>query len=181
MDNHYFLGLPVPKEARSVWTDWVSQVKNDLPFKQWVHPQDFHITLHFFGKLSPDQVDTIEKKMNEVTLTCQPTLRLDGVDSFGPKGRESVLYTRVHAEEGLFSLYEEWKAQLKEMGMKTEQRPYRPHMTLAKKRIKEYTLAWPAVPLPEAIFFQAAHLHLYRIHPGRSVKYETVHCAKLTE
>lgn len=181
MDNHYFLGLPVPKEARTVWADWISQVKNDLPFKQRVHPQDFHITLHFFGKLSPEQVDTIEKKMNEITLTYQPPLRLGGVDAFGPKGRESVLYTRVHAEEGLFSLYEKWKSQLNDMGMKTEQRPYRPHMTLAKKRIKEREFAWPDVPLPEAIFFQAAHLHLYRIHPGRSVKYETVHCAKLTE
>lgn len=180
MDNHYFLGLPVPKEARFVWGDWISQVKNDLPFKQWVHPQDFHITLHFFGQLSPEQVGTIEKKMNEVKLPYQPGLRLNGLDSFGPKGRESVLYTRVDAEEGLFSLYEEWKAQLNDWGMKTEQRPYRPHMTLGKKRIKERTFTWPAVPLPEAIFFQAAHLHLYRIHPGRSVKYETVHWAELT-
>lgn len=180
MDNHYFLGLPVPREARSVWGDWISQVKNELPFKQWVPPQDFHITLHFFGQLSPEQVDVIEKKMNEVKLTHQPKLRLDGVDSFGPKGGESVLYTRVHAEEGLFSLYEEWKAQLNEMGMKTEQRPYRPHMTLAKKRIKGFEFAWPTVPLPEAIFFQAAHLHLYRVHPGRSVKYETVHWSELT-
>ena len=69
MDNHYFLGLPVPREARSVWGDWISQVKNELPFKQWVPPQDFHITLHFFGRLSPEQVNVIEKKMKEVKLT----------------------------------------------------------------------------------------------------------------
>ncbi|WP_079475715.1 RNA 2',3'-cyclic phosphodiesterase [Marinococcus halophilus] len=181
MDNHYFLGISVPEEARLSWGAWASKVKNDLPFKQWVHPQDFHITLHFFGRLLPDKVDAVQEKMNRITLLSQPQIRLDGVDFFGPEGRENVLYTKVGAEDGLFTLYTEWKEQLKGMGIKTEQRPYRPHMTLAKKRIKEQIFTWPAVPLPEALFFHASQLHLYRIHPGRSVKYETVHWTELTE
>ena len=94
------------------------------------HLRDLHITLGFLGQVGPDRYDCLTEAAERVRTPPFTLL----IDSVGHWRRPRLLWTGPSqvpaALEGLVRAL--W-SELRGCGFKPETRPYRPHVTLARK------------------------------------------------
>jgi 2'-5' RNA ligase len=100
-------------------------------------PADWHLTLHFIGSVPRQRIDAL---CPGLTVPLQPfTLRL-GQPALWPHGLAVLLPQGVPVE--LQRLHADLGEALHGLGLRVDERPYRPHLTLARHA----ALAVPAPP-----------------------------------
>lgn len=170
------MAVPVPDTIKKGLADWSKQLQA-LPFdyKEWVHVEDFHITLKFLGGLSDKQVEALCKGLDQTTLTFSPFhIRGKSFGFFGRPRSPRVLWGGVEADKMLFDDQKTIDKMCSELGFSSENRPYRPHITVAKKWVGGM-FEPSVVPSPPYLFEQGWPVDtivLYQIHPSRKPKYE---------
>jgi 2'-5' RNA ligase len=176
-----FIGLAVPDDVRERLLGRMEEWRRRFPFSRWVHPDDWHITLHFIGETDADRVPAIVRALNETAANARPfEVRLRGLGTFGPPSRPSVLHMLPDGRhEPLRALHAELGAALgRAIRFTPDERPYRPHLTLARKYAG--AAAWdPARAASEtfAASWLAPDVCLFRSRLGRSPMYEILHRA----
>ncbi|MFB1487091.1 MULTISPECIES: RNA 2',3'-cyclic phosphodiesterase [unclassified Thiocapsa] len=105
------------------------------------HPSDFHLTLAFLGPLGPDVLGCAERAADRIR---SPGFDLE-LDRVGHFARARVLWCApASPPEPLTALVSELQAQLSTCGLPADPRPYRPHITLARKAAAASVSEWPA-------------------------------------
>ncbi len=126
----------------------LSQVQDTLLARAGrpTHPEDIHLTLVFLGLASPEQRQCAEEAAGRVR-GLPFDLTLDRLGSF-PRAR--VLWCGADtAPPPLANLVLALRAELAGCGFALDDRPYRPHATLARKapalegRTLETPIRWP--------------------------------------
>lgn len=176
--NHYFLAIPIPEKGKAALEDWSERVQ-PLPFeyKEWVDKEDFHMTLKFYGGVESERLIPLTEEIHRLctTLSSFP-MKGKGVGTFGKPHSPRVLWAGVESDPALFQLQEQLDLLSDQHGFGRENRPYRPHITIAKKWV-EGTLGKDRLPaLPDAFLSEwvVDRFHLYTIHPTKKPKYEIV-------
>lgn len=105
-------------------------------------PQDWHLTLHFIGAVPRPRLDELRAAL-AVPLTPFE-LRLERPELW-PHGLAVLCPEAVPA--ALRQLYAELGQALRGLGLRTDARPYRPHLTLARHAAPARPP--PARPLPD--------------------------------
>jgi 2'-5' RNA ligase len=90
-------------------------------------PQDWHITLHFLGPVPRDRLDEVRAG---VAVPVQPFELQFGQAALWPHGLAVLCPEAV--PEGLQQLHDRLRQALQRLGLKTDTRPLRPHITLAR-------------------------------------------------
>lgn len=183
-----FIALPLPEAARELLNRHIAPWHHAIPFQRFVHPEDWHITLHFIGDIAPVAVNAIERAMAAAAAQSRVLrLRLDGLDYFGKEDRPSVLWSRLEGDrEQLAQLHQALGDALsKETGYIPEKRPFTPHVTIARK----YTGLQPcsssmlgrasAAFRQQSTLFAADRLVLYRTRLGQTPMYEQLFSSSL--
>jgi 2'-5' RNA ligase len=101
----------------------------------WIPPERLHLTIRFIGHVD-------EARQRAVTAALEPRLdvrafdlALCGTGAFPPRGEPRVIWTAVAGGlERLQQLEREVTLRLQEAGIRAEDRPYSPHLTLARVR-----------------------------------------------
>lgn len=133
-----FAALPLPNNAVNALSPYFEFLKNNYKGLKLVKPQALHITLHFFGDLTPSQVQDLITLMNTSEALRRPALKtvLLGLGQFPPKGQPRVIYTPLG--EGTSEIINFQKLYLKEirsLGYEPEQkRDIKVHITLARNK-----------------------------------------------
>lgn len=131
-----FLAVPTPKEPARAIQALVDRMKPRLPHARFVPADQWHLTLHFFAALSAGEVDEVRQAARAATAAQGPfTLTLRGLGVFPDGRRPRVLWLGV--EEGALEcvrLHEGLAAALRSRGLPVEERPFHPHLTLARFR-----------------------------------------------
>ncbi len=110
------------------------------------HPDDLHMTLVFLGPVAPEQRACIERGGDEIQIDPF-TLYLDRVD-YWPRPRILCLGAS-EASAPLTSLVQSLQSGLVSCGFEPETRPYKPHVTLARKAKQKHIfnldspIEWP--------------------------------------
>jgi len=97
---------------------------------RWVKPENLHITLAFLGGVDEDRLPLINRVADSV-VGQSFELNLDRIE-FWPRS-EIICLSPTRAPEGLKSLANSLIAELGRVGFAMENRPYRAHLTLARK------------------------------------------------
>lgn len=176
---HYFIALSLPQHIREVLTGFRELVEPRLPFKTWVHPQDLHITLAFLGHPSSlSQMKAVKEKLTVVsTKHSSFPLELDGFGIFGKPDSPRILWSGLKEQDCLFDLQKDIYNACSEIGFQLEDRPYKPHITLARKWASDIpfkldTLKTMIQPKEDYSSFTAEHIVLYQTHINRLPKYQ---------
>jgi 2'-5' RNA ligase len=173
---HYFLAIALPDHIKQTLDDWRQQYQHQLPFQSWVHPEDYHITLVFLGSAAPASLHTIQKKLETAAAGWAPfELRLKGLQTFGIQERPRVLWVDVTHPDELFIMQKEVHTICDEAGFSLETRPYRPHITAARRWIGEHSLQDLQTAETEALHtasFAVTQVVLYETHPTSIPKYK---------
>lgn len=98
-----------------------------------VSPEQLHLTLKFLGDTPSDRVAEIvlagRQAWNGLTL---PALEARGVGVFPPRGIPRVIWVGLENVETLVNLAEQLDRAMQNVGYAPEQRPFQPHLTLAR-------------------------------------------------
>ncbi|MGQ7350434.1 RNA 2',3'-cyclic phosphodiesterase [Quadrisphaera oryzae] len=124
-----FVSLEPPPEALQPVADAVVELGR-VPGVRWSPPSRWHVTLAFLGDLDDDDVRRLAPPLRSAVAAAGPVrLRLAGTGTFGT----SVLWAGVAGDvERLSSLAAGVAGAARAAGLGLEERPYRPHVTLAR-------------------------------------------------
>lgn len=133
--DRLFVAVPAPPSVISTAESWVLRLKDRLAFARWVHPQDLHLTLQFLGDVARERIDRIAQAIGQAAAGAAPfSLHFQGLGVFGKPSAPSVLWAGVQGEvEKLGQLQRRIEDAMETLGFAAENRPYKPHLTLARK------------------------------------------------
>ena len=97
----------------------------------WTRRDNLHLTLEFLG----ERKDSAAARAAMDAVTAGPVdLTLSGLGFFRREGGD-ILWLGVDRSPALLDLQKQLHQQLKARGLKLENRPYRPHLTLARRAV----------------------------------------------
>jgi 2'-5' RNA ligase len=101
----------------------------------WVPSERLHVTVRFIGDVDERRADALAAAVKS-ELAIQPfELVSEGVGVFPPRGAPRVFWARLTTGVGsLTALERDVSARLEACGLPREDRPYHPHVTLARVR-----------------------------------------------
>ncbi|REJ76865.1 MAG: RNA 2',3'-cyclic phosphodiesterase [Acidobacteria bacterium] len=130
-----FLALFVPLRLSGEIGQAVEAARRQLPGARWVARENLHLTLHFFGERSGDQLAALARLLTPVVVALPRfQVRIERVGTF-PERRPRVVWLGVGdaAEAGaLDALHARIREALERRGEPTEARRFHPHVTLAR-------------------------------------------------
>ncbi|HET6278717.1 MAG TPA: RNA 2',3'-cyclic phosphodiesterase, partial [Candidatus Polarisedimenticolia bacterium] len=110
----------------------------DVPLDlRLVNPSGIHLTLRFIGELAEERVDDIVAALAAPASAglSRFTLRAAGLGVFPPRGAPRVIWIDLEGErEPAARLAAAVDAALVQCGLAAEQRPFTPHLTVARVR-----------------------------------------------
>ncbi|MGH4024572.1 MAG: RNA 2',3'-cyclic phosphodiesterase [Pseudonocardiaceae bacterium] len=125
-----FVALSPPAEAVDDLRAGTAALREMAPQLRWTPPEQWHLTLAFLGEVEEPVLGALTNRLTRAAKRHPPlALSLGGGGRFGQR----VLWTRVHGDRhGLRRLADSAQAAARRSGVPMEQRPYRPHLTLAR-------------------------------------------------
>ncbi|SEE00552.1 RNA 2',3'-cyclic phosphodiesterase [Streptomyces sp. TLI_105] len=127
-----FVALAPPDDAKDELARELGPAYEAYPRMRWNRIEDWHITLAFLGELPVETVPLLRPPLAEIAAARGPVeLALRGGGHFDDR----VLWSGIEGDlDGLHRLAAEVRAVVKECGIPFEDRPLRPHLTLARAR-----------------------------------------------
>ena len=164
-----FIAINVPPAVLDTITRIQTRFKSLGLHASWVKPGNIHLTLKFLGDTDPDRIPGIQNKLTETLASfARFQLSLGSAGVFPDTNNPRVLWLGLKDEEGaLKTLQTDIEKTLESIGFPREQRPFSPHVTLARikspKGKKELKEELDAVN-PKGISthpFDVGEIHLY--------------------
>ena len=162
--HRLFVAIRPPAPVR----DRLIDLMEGVPGARWQDEEQLHLTLRFIGEVDAHIAGDALAALRSVSH--RPfALALDGVGSFGKKGRPHSLWAGVAPHDEVAHLHRKVDQALVRAGLEPERRAYHPHITLARINraagpldgflSRHAGLSGPA--------FDATHFGLYESHMGQ--------------
>ncbi|TXC90266.1 RNA 2',3'-cyclic phosphodiesterase [Metabacillus litoralis] len=177
-NTHFFIAVPIDEYNKEIINKWILINKENLPFKSWVHPEDYHITLAFLGHVEEtEKLEKLKLILHETTSVYSPfQMHIKGIDTFGKKEHPRILWISLEESEALADLQQKVYNVCKDIGIHLDSKPFRPHITIARKWISEDNFI---KPIDHEEHFKkdtnslyVEQINLYQTHLNRAPKYE---------
>ena len=130
-----FFAVPVPGAARAPLEQTLPRLEPLLGAARVTPAGGWHLTLAFLGQVRPELADEVVRVGEAAGAGVRPArLRLEGAGTF-PEGRRAarVLWAGIGGDaEILVGLAAALAAACKAAGLRSEERPLHPHLTLAR-------------------------------------------------
>jgi 2'-5' RNA ligase len=126
-----FIALDIPGEVHARIAEYAERVRQYAPEARWSRVEGLHLTLKFVGEVKDERLNTIKNALAAVKAGFfDVTFAKTG---FFPTPRSPrVFWVGVEAGEELPGLAATIENGLEKLGIAREQRPYSPHLTLAR-------------------------------------------------
>jgi 2'-5' RNA ligase len=132
-----FIAVELPGEVKEALARLQARLKSggSIPVK-WVDPGSMHLTLKFLGNIDPGMTGPITKAIGEAaTGVASFRVKVGGLGVFPDARRVRVVWVGLTGEvDKLSRLQQSVEAALKPLGFTPENRPFTPHLTLARVR-----------------------------------------------
>jgi len=132
-----FIAIELPEEVRQ----GLAKLRNGLQrdehrFVKWVDPYGIHLTLKFLGNIPAGRVTEVTGAMEVATKGISPFhLQISGLGVFPSLKQVRVFWVGIGGEmEKLSMLQQNIDSALAGLGFTREERPFVPHLTLARVR-----------------------------------------------
>jgi 2'-5' RNA ligase len=155
-----FFAIELPGEVRAA----LVRLRGEDGDYRWVDPASMHVTLAFLGEQPEDTLPRLQQIGAGAASASQALhLRLGKPGTFGPRSAPRVLWVGLEGDvQALQALQSRLADGLRSAGFGLEDRPFSPHITLARRRDSARNrVAWsPAQGQPLA--FSASELILFQ-------------------
>ncbi|OLT23026.1 2'-5' RNA ligase [Pseudonocardia sp. CNS-139] len=127
-----FVALTPPPDAVAELAAALAPLRAAHPGLRWLPPEQWHVTLAFLGEVDDRaRADVTQRLARAAARHPAPVLAFGAAGRFGDR----VLWARVQGDAGpLGRLADSVRAAARRARIPVEDRPYRPHVTLARTR-----------------------------------------------
>jgi len=132
-----FIAIELSEEVREGLTRLRKELERDEhKFVKWVDPGGIHLTLKFLGNIPSKRVTEITEAIKEAAQGISPfNLEISGLGAFPSIRQARVLWVGIGGEvDKLSRLQKNIDSALAALGFAKEERPFVPHLTLARIR-----------------------------------------------
>lgn len=130
-----FIGIDLPEDLKKKLLVFQTELKEHGMKGSWKAQENFHITLEFLGEVEPNLISMLTETLSQVVRNHQPfSLNVSGLGVFPSWQRPHTLWTALGGDlKELNVIRDELHRELAQKGFKLEERPFRPHLTLASR------------------------------------------------
>jgi 2'-5' RNA ligase len=146
-----FIGIDLDDGIRGKIARFLEGVSGFAPEARWVRPESLHITLKFIGEQKPEQVEAITQRLQQVECASFE-IQISGYGFFPTAKSPRVFWIGVHAGPQLAQLAQDIDSAVAELSIPREERPYSPHLTLARASGRSGDPKWRKGDGPNSIF-----------------------------
>lgn len=146
-----FIGIPLDATVVAELTALVAPLQSPGDGLRWAPPAGWHITLQFLGATKPEQYACVAAGLRLIRH-APFVIHLDPPGFFD---RAGVFFAGVQLSPELTALQQKVIAATTPCGFVPEDRPYRPHITLARKKGHSSGLQQLKSRVPPGVRFSA--------------------------
>jgi 2'-5' RNA ligase len=125
-----FIAIPLPAGVARELSEVSKRLRSDQDGLRWASPESWHITLQFLGNTSPEQYACLIARLREVR-SSPVAISLKDLGIFD---RAGVFFADVAVSYELLRLQQSVTAATSHCGFTAEDRPFHPHVTLARAK-----------------------------------------------
>lgn len=125
-----FVGIPLAPEVVDALERFSASVRSPGDGLLWSTPETWHITLQFLGETPAEKYDRVVAAFGEIRSPMVPVW----VGGAGTFDRAGVFWAGVNVSPELRLLERKVTAATTPLGFAAEERPYHPHITLARAK-----------------------------------------------
>ncbi|OLB40857.1 MAG: 2'-5' RNA ligase [Acidobacteria bacterium 13_2_20CM_57_17] len=127
-----FVALEIPSAVRENLANLLQSLRAVSPQTKWVRPENLHVTLKFIGEAPQAKLAGICGALAEVRSEQPVTLEFRGLGFFPNEKHPRVFWAGIEASPNLKTLAADIDGATEKLGVPPEQRPFSPHLTLAR-------------------------------------------------
>ena len=133
-----FCAVEIPASSRQRVLRHIVRLKETVPDVKasWSRDANLHLTLKFLGEIAQSSVSDISTAASRAVVGLLPfSIRLEQTGAFPKQGKPRVLWLGINDSSGkLAALQAHLEEECAKSGFDKEQRPFHPHLTLARLR-----------------------------------------------
>lgn len=126
-----FTAITFSTETRECIYGISESMMNSFPRMHIEKKENLHLTLSFIGEVEPSSLDKVIEALDSVSFSPF-VIKMKDISFFSRKGGR-IYYMCVERNDGLLTLQRSQKKALLDIGLKLEERKYRPHVTLSRR------------------------------------------------
>ncbi len=134
-----FIAIEIPDAIQALLLCVQEELKRNIRGASWVKRGNIHLTLRFLGDVAPNQISTIKNAIEKVANRRPPfSMKIGGIGAFPNPTRPRIIWAGVKTGANeVVAISKEIDAGLGQHGFGRDEKPFRPHLTLArvKRRI----------------------------------------------
>ncbi|MGG4488653.1 RNA 2',3'-cyclic phosphodiesterase [Metabacillus idriensis] len=175
--THFFIGISLEEAIAESIYNQTSLLREEKQFKSWVHPLDYHLTLAFLGHPSSEnQLNQVKQELvNNLAGYHSFNLQITEFQTFGRPQSPRILWLGIEESKKLAELRREVYQVCQTAGFKLDERPFAPHITVARKWISEKDFLKQLIPSPEKLSFKVRAVDLFETKLAEVPKYHSIH------
>ena len=124
-----FTGLDVPYEMRRNLELLLEMLKPKAQI-QWSRLDNLHVTTKFIGDWPDERADEIKQALKEIPPPGELSIGIRGLGWFPNPHSPRVFFAAIAAPQGLHDLASATEAAVQVVGVTSEKREFKPHLTL---------------------------------------------------
>jgi RNA 2',3'-cyclic 3'-phosphodiesterase len=128
-----FVAIDIPEEIKARLEAFVDRLRATAKLS-WSPVQNLHVTTKFIGEWPESKLGEIEQALAAVPPPGLVEIAVRGLGWFPSEKNPRVFWAGIEAGESLRKLAEDTERKLAELGVPVEDRGFRPHLTLARRR-----------------------------------------------
>ena len=130
-----FLAIPIADSLRPFLSQHLENISRYQWAKEvrWLDHKGWHITLHFLGSLSHEQIDMLNESLNAGLASVEVfDITVLQPQAFPGITRPRAIACPIKKSNRLLELVQQLESIINDIGIKTDARTYRGHITLAR-------------------------------------------------
>ena len=147
-----FIAALLPEDIKNEISVIIEDAGNCFNGVKWEKADKIHITLNFIGSVDSITSEEVLKRLNGIIPQSGPiTLTFSHIDAFPDFKRPRVLVIRLNHSEELLSIKAKIDEDLSVLGIESERRGFRPHITIGRVK-KGFRQTGKAVKIDKNVF-----------------------------
>lgn len=131
-----FIAVDIDDKTKQKISELISNLKKSGADAKWITEGQTHLTLKFMGNIDENGVQKISDIISDISNDFEPfKINFSGIGGFPNLNHPSVIWLGIeNGSEHLKRLNGAVETALEKIGFKKGDRPFKPHLTLARIR-----------------------------------------------
>ena len=130
-----FIAIDLPESVHTALGEVQQIFRSDCRDANWTRPEGIHLTLKFLGEITEGQTKQVVEALGQLGPFEPFTVEVKGFGFFPHAARPRVLWAGVIAPGALAELAGRVETLMEKTGFAREDRPFAPHLTLARFKV----------------------------------------------